>query len=97
MVAMAPTMFKLGVSQVNPTILAIATQVMRTATFPISMSSTLAVATVANTVASCYFMAFLATPVTVSFDWAGAMLFNGTLSISDFALAKDGGVGGKVT
>ena len=69
-------MFELRMSQINPTILAIATQVMWAATLSISMASLFAMATVANTITSSYLVAFFAAPVAVSFDRSGAALFD---------------------
>ena len=85
---MAPTTLKLRVSRVNPTVLTIATQVMRAIAFAVSMASTFVVAVVANTVTSSYLMTFLAAPVTVSLDGSGAVFLDQILSISDFAFAK---------
>ena len=48
----------------------------------------LAVTTIADTVAGSYLVAFFPTPVTMPFDGSGTVLFDRTLSISNFALAK---------
>ena len=76
MVTVAPTALELGVSRVNLTVLAVATQVMGATAFPVSMALMFAVSAVANAVTGSYLMAFFAAPVAVSFDGSKAAFFD---------------------
>ena len=76
MVAVTPATFKLWVSGINVTIFAIVTQIVRAIAFPISMASMLAMMTVANAIASGYFVTFLTAPVTVSFNRSRTAFFD---------------------
>ena len=67
---------------------------MRAAASAVSMAPSSTVATIPNTVTSCYVVTFLTTPVTFSLDETRDLLVDGLLGLANGMLAK--GRGGSV-